>query len=45
MGIETFGASAPYKTLLEKYGFTVENIEKNAMELLRRKKGLLSDGI
>jgi len=45
MGIETFGASAPYKTLLEKYGFTVENIEKNTMELLRRKKGLFADGI
>ncbi|MFZ3073501.1 MAG: transketolase [Thermodesulfobacteriota bacterium] len=45
MGIETFGASAPCKTLLEKYGFTAENIEKNAMELLRRKKGLFADGI
>ncbi|MBI5599051.1 MAG: transketolase [Deltaproteobacteria bacterium] len=42
IGITTFGASAPAKVLFEKYGFTVENIEKKAMELVSSKKGRTS---
>ncbi len=34
MGIETFGASAPYKVLMEKFGFTVENVVNRAKQLL-----------
>jgi transketolase len=34
LGIEGFGASAPYKTLLEKYGFTVDNIVRIVKNLL-----------
>ncbi len=36
MGIERFGASAPYKVLQEKFGFTAENIAQRAMALLGR---------
>jgi transketolase len=36
MGIDRFGASAPGKVLLEKFGFTPENIVKKAKELLSR---------
>jgi len=45
IGIETFGASAPHKTLFEKYGFTVENVVSRAIALLDRKKGLFLDRI
>jgi len=31
--IETFGASAPAETVFEKYGFTVQNTVKKALEL------------
>jgi len=34
LSIERFGASAPYKVLFEKYGFTVENVIARAKELL-----------
>lgn len=34
-GIETFGASAPAPDLFEEYGFTVENIYREASQLLR----------
>ncbi|MBC8263301.1 MAG: transketolase, partial [Anaerolineales bacterium] len=34
IGIERFGASAPYKVLWEKYGFTAENIVARALEML-----------
>ncbi len=34
MGIDHFGASAPYRVLMEKYGFTVENIVARAKALL-----------
>ncbi len=34
LGIDHFGASAPYKVLLEKFGFTVENIVARAKRLL-----------
>ncbi len=34
LGVETFGASAPAETLLEKYGFTVDNVVARAKKLL-----------
>ncbi len=34
VGIERFGASAPYKTLMEKYGLTVENVTARALRML-----------
>jgi len=36
IGIERFGASAPYHVLWEKYGFTAENIAARALEVLER---------
>ncbi len=36
IGVERFGASAPYKVLWEKYGFTAENVTVRAMEVLER---------
>lgn len=33
--IESFGTSAPYEVLAEKYGFTVENIVKRVMQYLK----------
>lgn len=38
ISIERFGASAPYKTLYEKYGFTVENVYQTAKKLLNKKR-------
>lgn len=34
MTIDTFGASAPGNTVIEKYGFTVDNIVNNIKEIL-----------
>jgi transketolase len=34
ISMERFGASAPYKILFEKFGFTVENVIARAKELL-----------
>jgi len=34
IGVERFGASAPYKVLWEKYGFTAQRIVERARELL-----------
>jgi transketolase len=34
VSIESFGASAPYKVVFEKYGFTVDNIVSKALALL-----------
>jgi len=34
ISIERFGASAPYKTILENLGFTIENVMAKARELL-----------
>ena len=42
IGIERFGASAPYKTIFEKFGFTVENVTSRAMALVQRKTSPLS---
>ena len=38
IAIDRFGASAPYKTIFEKLGFTVENILAQAKPLLPKKK-------
>jgi transketolase len=35
ISVETFGASAPGPIVMKKYGFTVENICKHALELLK----------
>jgi len=35
IGMETFGASAPLKELLKKFGFTVDNVVKQAKSLLK----------
>lgn len=35
MGIDHYGASAPYKVIFEKYGFTAENVVAKAKELLK----------
>ncbi len=34
VGIDHYGASAPYKVIFEKFGFTVENVMARAKELL-----------
>jgi len=36
LSVERFGASAPGKVVLEKYGFTVENVVQRALALLDR---------
>ncbi len=36
IGIDHFGASAPGGTLMEKFGFTVENVVSKALEILKR---------
>ncbi len=36
IGVNRFGASAPYKVLFEKYGLTVERIVETALEMLGR---------
>ena len=36
LGIERFGASAPYQRIYEELGLTVENVVRKAMELLGR---------
>jgi len=38
ISMDTFGASAPYKQLMEKFGFTVENIYSIAIKLLNKKR-------
>ena len=38
LGLERFGASAPGQTVLEKLGFTVENVVARAQALLRRRR-------
>jgi transketolase len=34
LGIDRFGASAPFEVLLEKYGFTVDDVIARARRLL-----------
>lgn len=43
IGIERFGASAPYKTIYKEFGLTVENMVNRAIALINRKKGLFLD--
>ena len=38
IAIDRFGASAPYKIIFEKLGFTVENVLAQAKSLLPKKK-------
>ena len=38
LSIEKFGASAPYKTLMQEYGFTVDNVLAKAKRLLEKKR-------
>jgi transketolase len=38
ISIERFGASAPYKVIFEKLGFTVENVVAQAKSILPKKK-------
>jgi len=37
IGIDHFGASAPGDALMEKFGFTVENVVARTLTLLGRK--------
>jgi transketolase len=37
IGLERFGASAPFKVLFEHFGFTVENVVAQALALLNKK--------
>ncbi len=39
LGVERFGASAPWKALREPYGFTVENVVARAKALLQLARG------
>ena len=39
IGMRRFGASAPYKVLAEKFGFTAENVVRQVHELLDRSRG------
>lgn len=36
IGIDRFGASAPYKVLAEKFGFTTENVAAKVLEYLKK---------
>ena len=35
VGINHFGASAPGGTVMEKFGFTVDNVVNKALEILK----------
>jgi transketolase len=34
IGLDHYGASAPYKVIFEKFGFTVENVVARAKQLI-----------
>jgi transketolase len=34
IGVDHYGASAPYKVIFQKFGFTVENVVAKAKELI-----------
>ena len=38
IGMDTFGASAPYSALLEKFGFTVENVVETVKKTINNLK-------
>ncbi|NIS60717.1 MAG: transketolase [Proteobacteria bacterium] len=44
VGMNRFGASAPYRTLFEKFGFTADHVVKKAVELMGKAKSKLSEG-
>jgi len=39
LGIERFGASAPYERILQEFGFTAENVATRARAVLARTRG------
>ena len=41
IGVDRFGASAPGEVVMGEYGFTVKNVCKRAMELIKRKRSTL----
>lgn len=43
ISVERFGASAPYKTIFEHYGFTVDHVIQRAQDLIHRNKGESSE--
>ena len=38
IGLDRFGASAPGKTVFEKFGFTVDNVVKTALRLIKKRQ-------
>jgi transketolase len=44
IGIERFGVSAPYKTIFEHFGFTVDNVHQQAKSLLAGNRKLSTVG-
>jgi transketolase len=34
IGLDRFGASAPYEVLMEEFGFTAENVTSQTLKLL-----------
>jgi transketolase len=43
ISVERFGASAPYKTIFEHYGFTVDHVIQRAQDLIHRNEGESSE--
>jgi transketolase len=43
LGVDRFGASAPGEVVLEKFGFTPDNVADRARTLYRRLRGPLGD--
>ncbi|MBI2767381.1 MAG: transketolase [Chloroflexi bacterium] len=39
LGLDHFGASAPYKTVFERFGFTPENVARRARAVISRARG------
>jgi transketolase len=37
IGLDRFGASAPYQVLMEKFGFTAEAVAERMLRLLKKK--------
>jgi len=38
IGVDTFGASAPGSTVMEKYGFNADNVRNRTLEILKQRK-------
>jgi transketolase len=43
VGMNHFGASAPYKILFEKFGFTADHVVKKAVDIIGKAKSGLSE--